>query len=175
MVREIRVYPDEVLRKRAEEVKEFDEELKALVKDMFDTMYEKGGIGLAANQIGVLKRVIVIDVKASSENPEEREQRVFINPEIVSSEGELFENEGCLSLPGLFKRVKRAAKVKVKAQDVDGNEFELEAEGLLSRALQHEIDHLNGVLFIDRLSPIQRRLALEKYKKLKKKREREGR
>ncbi len=167
MVRDIVIYPDEVLKKRAEEVESFNGELRELVDDMFETMYEKGGIGLAANQVGVLKRVFIVDLNSGKESQGE-ERLVFVNPEIVHLEGETVNEEGCLSLPGLYKKVKRAAKVRVKAFDVDGREFELECEGLLARAVQHEIDHLEGILFIDRLSPLQKRLALEKFKKLRK-------
>ncbi len=172
MEREIVIYPAEVLKERAEEVREFNQEVRDLVNDLFETMYRKGGVGLAANQIGVLKRVLVIDLHSRTEK-QGKEQLVLINPEIISQEGEVVKEEGCLSLPGLYRKVKRAAYVKVKAQNVEGEEFELEAEGLLARALQHEIDHLNGIVFIDRLSPIQKRLALEKYRKLKRKYERE--
>jgi peptide deformylase len=167
MEREIRIYPDEVLRQKAERVEEFDSELKELVEDMFETMYKRGGVGLAANQVGVLKRVFILDLKAGRHG-DGGEKMVFVNPEIVHAEGEVVHQEGCLSLPGLWKKVKRAKKVIVRAQDLDGKEFEIEAEGLLSRAIQHEIDHLNGICFVDRLSPLQKRLALEKYKKLKK-------
>jgi len=167
MEREIRIYPDEVLKQKAERVEEFNAELKKLVDDMFETMYKRGGVGLAANQVGVLKRVFVLDLKAGSHG-DGGERYVFVNPEIIHSEGEVVHQEGCLSLPGLWKKVKRAKRIVVRAQDLEGKEFEIEAEGLLSRAIQHEIDHLNGICFVDRLSPLQRRLALEKYKKLKK-------
>jgi len=167
MEREIRIYPDEVLKQKAVKVEEFDSELKELVDDMFETMYKRGGVGLAANQVGVLKRVFILDLKAGRHGSG-GERMVFVNPEIVRSEGEVVHEEGCLSLPGLWKKVKRAKRIVVRAQDLEGKEFELEAEGLLSRAIQHELDHLNGIVFIDRLSPLQRRLALEKYKKLKK-------
>ncbi len=168
MEREIRIYPDEVLKKEAQRVEEFNAELKELVEDMFDTMYKRGGVGLAANQVGVLKRVFILDLNSGKERQGE-EKLIFVNPEIIHSEGEVVAEEGCLSLPGLWKKVKRAAKVVIRAQDLEGKEFQMEAEGLLARALQHELDHLNGIIFIDRLSPLQRRLALEKYKKLKKK------
>ncbi|WP_163327886.1 peptide deformylase [Desulfurobacterium thermolithotrophum] len=171
MIREIRIYPDDVLKKKAEVVTEFNEELEQLVNDMFETMYKRGGVGLAANQIGILKRVVVIDLNSGKEKQGE-EQIVLINPEIVALEGEEVKEEGCLSLPGLYKKVKRAVYAKVKAQNLKGEEFTIEGEGLLARAFQHEIDHLNGVVFIDKLSPLQRRLALEKYKKLKRKYER---
>ena len=171
MEREIVVYPNQVLKTRAEEVKEFNGELKNLVNDMFETMYKRGGVGLAANQVGVLKRVVVIDVNAGTEK-QGKEKIVLVNPEIVKLEGEIVKEEGCLSLPGLYKKVKRAAYAKVRAQNLEGEEFEIESEGLLARAFQHEIDHLNGIVFIDRLSPLQRRLALEKYRKLKREYER---
>jgi peptide deformylase len=171
MVREIRIYPDEVLKKKAETVTDFNEEIRQIVNDMFETMYKRGGVGLAANQVGILKRIVVIDLHSGKEN-QGKEQIVLINPEIVTLEGEEIKEEGCLSLPGLYKKVKRAAYAKVKAQNLDGEEFTIEGEGLLARAFQHEIDHLNGIVFIDRLSPLQKRLALEKYKKLKRNYER---
>ncbi|MEO2068090.1 MAG: peptide deformylase [Desulfurobacteriaceae bacterium] len=174
MIRDIRIYPDEVLKKKAEAVVEFNEEIRNLVNDMFETMYKRGGVGLAANQVGVLKRVVVIDLNSGKEN-QGKEKIVLINPEIVALEGEEVKEEGCLSLPGLYKKVKRAVFAKVKAQNLDGEEFTIEGEGLLARALQHEIDHLNGIVFIDRLSPLQRRLALEKFKKLKRQYERKMR
>ncbi|WP_456456804.1 peptide deformylase [Thermovibrio sp.] len=166
MEREIRIYPDEVLKKEASFVDEFNLELKELVDDMFETMYKRKGVGLAANQVGVLKRVFILDLNAGKER-EGQEKLVFVNPEIIHSEGEVIAEEGCLSLPGLWRKVKRASKVLVKAQDLEGREFQLQAEGLLARAIQHELDHLNGIVFIDKLSPLKRRLALEKYKKLK--------
>ncbi len=171
MVREIRIYPDEVLKKKAETVTDFNEEIRQIVNDMFETMYKRGGVGLAANQVGILKRIVIIDLHSGKEN-QGKEQIVLINPEIVTLEGEEIKEEGCLSLPGLYKKVKRAAYAKVKAQNLDGEEFTIEGEGLLARAFQHEIDHLNGIVFIDRLSPLQKRLALEKYKKLKRNYER---
>jgi peptide deformylase len=171
MIREIRIYPDEVLKKEAETVTDFNEEIRQIVNDMFETMYKRGGVGLAANQVGILKRIVIIDIHSGKEN-QGKEQIVLINPEIVTLEGEEIKEEGCLSLPGLYKKVKRAAYAKVKAQNLNGEEFTIEGEGLLARAFQHEIDHLNGIVFIDRLSPLQKRLALEKYKKLKRNYER---
>lgn len=171
MEREIRIYPDPVLKERAKEVEDFGPSLWELVDDMFETMYKRGGVGLAANQVGVLKRVVVIDLDSGKEG-QGKNQLVLVNPEIVSAQGEVVAEEGCLSLPGLYKKVKRAERVVVRARNREGKEFTLEAEGLLSRAIQHEVDHLNGILFIDRLSPLQRRLALEKYKKLKRQYER---
>jgi peptide deformylase len=130
---------------------------------MFESMYQAQGIGLAAPQIGISQRLTVIDV-SFKKNPEEK--IVLINPEIVHREGEQYEEEGCLSLPEIREKVKRAAKVKVRAQDVEGEWFEIEGEELLSRAFQHEIDHLDGVLFIDRLSRLKRDLTVRKIKKL---------
>lgn len=171
MVREIKIYPDEVLKREAETVEEFNEELRQIVNDMFETMYRRGGIGLAGNQVGILKRIVVIDVNSGKER-QGKEQVVLVNPEIVTIEGQEIKEEGCLSLPGLYKKVRRGLYAKVKAQNLEGEDFTLEGEGLLARAFQHEIDHLNGIVFIDRLSPLQRRLALEKYKKLKRRYER---
>ncbi|WP_022846417.1 MULTISPECIES: peptide deformylase [unclassified Desulfurobacterium] len=168
---EIRIYPDEVLKKKAEKVNEFDEKLRNIVNEMFETMYKRGGLGLAGNQVGILKRIVVIDIEAGKER-EGKNKIVLINPEIITMEGEQVNQEGCLSLPGLYKKVKRAAYVKVKAQNIDGEDFEIEGEDLVARALQHEIDHLNGIVFIDRLSPLQKRLALQRYKKLKREYER---
>ncbi len=172
MEREILIYPNELLKKKAERVEEFSEEIRNLANDMIETMYKRGGVGLAANQVGVLKRVIVIDLNSGKEG-QGRNRLVLVNPEIISAEGEIVREEGCLSFPGLYKKVKRAAYVKVRAQNLDGEEFFVEGEELLARVLQHEIDHLNGIVFIDRLSPLQRRLALEKFKKLKRKYQRE--
>lgn len=163
MVREIVKYPDPVLQKPSEKVTEFDAELKTLVDDMFESMYAAHGIGLAAPQIGVSKRLTVLDL-SFQKNPEEK--IVLINPEIVSREGKQVEEEGCLSLPDIREKVSRAAKVRVKAQDVTGKWFELDGAELLARAFQHEIDHLDGVLFIFRLSMLKKDLALRKIRKL---------
>ena len=163
---EILLYPHEILSKKAEKVSEFNEELKNIVNQMFETMYKRGGLGLAGNQVGILKRIVVMDLNSGKEN-QGKEQIILINPEIIEMEGEQINQEGCLSLPGLYKKVKRAAYVKVKAQNLEGEEFTIEGEDLLARAFQHEIDHLNGIVFIDRLSPLQKRLALQRYKKLK--------
>ncbi|WP_457567369.1 peptide deformylase [Desulfurobacterium sp.] len=168
---EIKIYPDEVLKKKAEKVKEFNQEIRDIVNQMFETMYKRGGLGLAGNQVGVLKRIVVIDLESGKER-QGQNKIVLINPEILEMEGEQLNQEGCLSLPGLYKKVKRAAYVKVKAQNADGEDFTIEGEDLLARALQHEIDHLNGIVFIDRLSPLQKRLALQRYKKLKREYER---
>jgi peptide deformylase len=160
---EIVKYPDPVLNKVGEPVTVFDEELKTLVDEMFESMYVAHGIGLAAPQIGLSKRITVIDV-SFKKNPEDK--LVLINPEIVEREGKQFEEEGCLSLPDIREKVTRAAKVTVRAQNAEGEWFEVEGEELLSRALQHEIDHLDGVLFLDRLSRLKRDLVIRKIKKL---------
>jgi peptide deformylase len=163
MIRPIVKYPEPILQQPTELVTEFNEELRALVEDMFESMYAAKGIGLAAPQIGVGKRLTVIDV-SNQENPDEK--LVLINPEIVERAGRLYEEEGCLSLPDIRDKVVRAARVKVKAQNIDGEWFEMDGEELLARAMQHEIDHLDGVLFIFRLSGLKRDLILRKIRKL---------
>jgi len=162
-VHEIVKYPDPVLAKRGALITVFDDKLKVLVDEMFESMYIAQGIGLAAPQIGISQRLTVIDV-SFKKNPDDK--IVLINPEIIEREGEQYEEEGCLSLPDIREKVKRAAKVKVRAQDVKGEWFEMEGEELLSRAFQHEIDHLDGVLFIDRLSRLKKDLTIRKIKKL---------
>jgi peptide deformylase len=164
-IHEIVKYPDPILAKRGAPVTVFDENLKTLVEEMFESMYAAQGIGLAAPQIGFSQRLTVIDI-SFKKDPEAK--IVLINPEIVEREGTQFEEEGCLSLPEIRDKVKRAARVKVRAQDVDGKWFEMEGEELLARAFQHEIDHLDGVLFIDRLSRLKRDLIKRKIKKLQK-------
>ena len=162
-IHEIVKYPDPVLAKRGETITVFDDKLKTLVEEMFESMYAAQGIGLAAPQIGISQRLTVIDV-SFKKNPDDKV--VLINPEIIEREGEQYEEEGCLSLPDIREKVKRAAKVKVRAQNVRGEWFEIEGEELLSRAFQHEIDHLDGVLFIDRLSRLKKDLTVRKIKKL---------
>lgn len=169
-VMEIVLYPDERLETKCEPVDVVDDEIRNLVDDMVETMYDAPGIGLAAPQVGVLKRITVIDVRPGEgeegkEGAEVNDLRVFINPEIIEREGTIVWEEGCLSIPGVYEKVKRSARVKVRALDRDGNPFELEAEELLAVCLQHEIDHLDGVVFFDHLSHLKRRLALKKYKK----------
>ncbi|MEN9581841.1 MAG: hypothetical protein RJA70_4850 [Pseudomonadota bacterium] len=154
-VREILKYPDPLLREKALPVEVVDDEIRALVEDMAETMYDAPGVGLAANQIGVLKRIFVIDI-ADDEEPSEL--KVFINPEFIERDG--FQNwtEGCLSFPGVSEDIKRAQRVKVRALNEQGESFELEADGLLAVALQHENDHLDGVLMIDKFNAVKRRL-----------------
>ncbi len=162
---EVVKYPDPVLAKKGAPVTEFDSALKTLVEEMFESMYAAQGIGLAAPQIAISKRITVIDV---SFGKNEAEKIALINPEIVHMEGKQVEEEGCLSLPEIREKVQRAERVRVKAQNVDGEWFEVEGNELLARALQHEIDHLDGVLFIDRISRLKRELILRKIKKLQK-------
>lgn len=159
-IRKIVYLPDAVLRKVAEPVVHFDDQLQLLIDDMFDTMYHANGVGLAAPQIGVSLQLSVIDVVG-----DKSQQIVIINPEIVATEGEKEYQEGCLSVPGAYDTVIRADKVKVKALDRHGKPFEIEADGLLGECLQHEIDHLNGKLFIDLLSPLKRVMARRKLEK----------
>jgi peptide deformylase len=162
---EVVKYPDPILAREGDTVTDFGPELAKFVEEMFDSMYAAQGIGLAAPQIAVSKRITVIDV-SFNENPDDK--LVLINPAIIEREGTLYEEEGCLSLPDINEKVKRSAWVKVRAQNVKGEFFEVEGEELLSRALQHEIDHLHGVLFIDRLSRLKRDLILRRIKKLQK-------
>jgi len=164
-IHEVVKWPDPVLARPGEPVTVFDAKLKKLVDEMFESMYAAQGIGLAAPQISISQRLTVIDV-SFKKNPEEK--LVLINPEIIEREGKQFEEEGCLSLPEIREKVHRAAKVKVRAQDVNGDWFEVEGEELLARAMQHEIDHLDGILFIDRLSRLKRDLVIRKIKKLQK-------
>ncbi|MBX6359902.1 MAG: peptide deformylase [Acidobacterium ailaaui] len=163
MIRPIVKYPDPVLQRPTEPVTEFNNELRALVDDMFESMYAAQGIGLAAPQIGVPKRLTVIDLSLGKDP---KEKIVLVNPEIIHKEGRQVEEEGCLSLPEIREKVSRAYKVRVRAQDLDGNWFELDGEELLARAFQHEIDHLDGILFIFRISALKRDLILRRIRKL---------
>lgn len=144
-LRNVRIEGDPVLRKVAKKVEKFDDRLAMLARDMIDTMYEEDGVGLAATQVGILKRLVVIDVYDGNG------ATAYVNPEIIYEEGEQFELEGCLSVPNQTGAVRRPRVVKVKAQDLYGQWFEVIGEGMLARALCHEIDHLNGVLFIDKM------------------------
>jgi peptide deformylase len=164
-IHEVVKYPDPVLSKPAETVTDFNADIEQLVEEMFDSMYAAQGIGLAAPQINISKRITVIDV-SFKERPEEK--IALINPVILDRSGKQVEEEGCLSLPEIREKVTRAAWVKVQAQNVKGETFEVEGEELLARALQHEIDHLNGVLFIDHLSRLKRDLVQRRIKKLQK-------
>ena len=164
-IREIRTYPDPVLRNRTARVEKIDSSLDRLIEDMIATMHAAPGVGLAANQVGVPLQLAVIDLSTREEDEQRHPLLVIINPEILSLEGAVTEEEGCLSIPDYAEKVKRAASVKVRAQDRTGKHFEIAAEGLLAKALQHEIDHLNGLLFVDRLSPLKKNIFKRRYKK----------
>jgi peptide deformylase len=163
MIRTILKYPEPVLSQPGEPVTEFNAELRQLVADLFETMYANQGVGLAAPQIGVSKRVTVID---TSMGKDQKHKLVLINPEVIFREGKLYDEEGCLSFPDIREKVSRAAKVRIRAQDEKGKWFEMDGEQLLSRAMQHEIDHLDGVLFIFRMSALKRDLTLRRIRKL---------
>jgi peptide deformylase len=165
MIYPIVKFPDPVLQRPAEPVTVFDAELRKLVDDMFTSMYDAQGIGLAAPQIGISKRLTVIDL-SFQKKPEDK--IVLINPEVIEIKGKQVEEEGCLSLPEIRDRVVRAAEVKVRAQDANGEPIEVEGTELMARAMQHEIDHLDGILFIFRLSRLKRDLQLRKIRKLQK-------
>ena len=159
----LRYYGDPVLRKKADPIAASQAEIKELVESMFDCMYLEAGVGLAAPQVGILSRVFVVDVADGSG---ERIKRAFVNPVIVERSGTTVGEEGCLSIPGIRADVKRAARIVVEAADENGTPFRLAAEGLLSRAIQHETDHLDGVLFVDRLSAIKRKLLEGRLKRI---------
>lgn len=163
MVYQIVKFPDPILQRPAEPVTAFDEDLRKLVDDMFESMYAAHGIGLAAPQIGIPKRITVIDL-SFQKTP--KDKIALINPEVVTKDGKIYEEEGCLSLPDIREKVARAAKVKIRAQDLQGKWFERDADDLLARAFQHEIDHLDGVLFIFRISALKRDFVLRKIRKL---------
>jgi len=157
---EIKEYGDPILREKALLVEEITPDILNLIKDMAETMYADSGVGLAAPQVGVSKRIITID-------EDEEKLLVLLNPEIIKSEGEAVEEEGCLSVPGVYSEVKRSLKVTVKALNENGDPIEINKEGLTARALQHEIDHLNGILFIDKIGRMERQILLNKLKKIK--------
>ena len=161
---EILHFPDPRLRQRALEVEGVDDQLRKLVDDMFETMYLAPGIGLAATQVNVHKRVVVIDISKDQDQP-----LVFVNPQILEKDGVEEMDEGCLSVPGFYERVQRAERVRVRALDRNGESFEMDADGLLAVCIQHEIDHLDGKLFVDYLSQLKRqriRKKLEKQRRL---------
>jgi len=173
---EIFTYPDPVLTKVAQEVEIFDEDLKELCKDMLYTMYQAPGIGLAAPQIGLSKRIFVADIDyARDEVKEDSDEytysdfnpRVFINPKFIKKEGETKYQEGCLSLPGVYEDVKRFENIEIEYQDTDGNKHTMDAQGLLSICIQHENDHLDGIVFIDRLSNLKKNFFKKKLTKAK--------
>jgi peptide deformylase len=156
-------FPDERLRKKAAVVKTVDDKIKKLVDDMLETMYESKGVGLAATQVDVHQRVIVIDVSEEKDDP-----LFLINPEIIEKDGIKESEEGCLSVPGFFEKVKRAEHVRVKALNREGQSFEFEARDLLAVCVQHEMDHLNGKLFVDYISSLKRQRIKKKLEKIHK-------
>lgn len=153
-------FPDERLRTVAEPITEVNDEIKTLIEDMFETMNDESGVGLAATQVNRHVRMFVLDVSENSDDP-----HVFINPEILNKEGSMINEEGCLSVPHSYAKVERAEKVTMKALDKDGNEFTKEAEGLMAICMQHELDHLDGKLFVDYLSPLKRERIKKKLEK----------
>ncbi len=167
-VLEILKYPHPLLKKRSKEVVQVDAEVKNLIQDMAETMYHANGIGLAACQVGVPRRVIVLDV-----SPIDPQQNLFvmINPEILSEDGEIEYEEGCLSVPDCLEKVKRKEKICVRGISPEGKKIEISGEGILAIALQHEIDHINGVLILDRMSQLKKEIYRDKIKKEKRKEE----
>jgi len=163
MILKIVKYPDPVLARPGEPVTEFDAELRKLVADMFETMYAGQGVGLAAPQVGLSKRIVVIDLTVGKE-PQKR--LALINPEVIASEGKQYGDEGCLSFPDIQEKVSRAAKVRIRAQDEKGKWFEMDGEEVLARCFQHEIDHTDGIQFIFRMSALKRDLVQRKIRKL---------
>ena len=163
MILKIVKYPEPVLSQPGEPITEFNAELKKLAADMFETAYAEQGIGLAAPQVGASKRMTVIDL---SMGKDAKDKLVLINPEIISQEGKLYEEEGCLSFPEIREKVVRAAKVRIRAQDLNGRWFEMDGDDLLARCIQHEIDNLDGMLFIFRMSGLKRDMALRKIRKM---------
>ena len=170
-IKKILTYPDPVLRQKVETVTCFDDSLKQLAADLAETMYAAPGAGLAANQIGVCLRVVVINI---SDNDEEKKHLVLVNPAIIEKEGCQVDEEGCLSVIDLTANVERHRKLVVRAQDLDGKTWEFPAEDFFARVIQHELDHLNGVLFIDHLSPLKRALYKKRLKKILREQEEEA-
>jgi len=153
-------YPDPLLREATTEVEQVDDQIRALVDDMLETMYEAPGIGLAAPQVNIHKRLIVIDISDDKSEP-----LVLINPQIMMAEGSERTEEGCLSVPGIYEYVDRAERVRIKALDRDGKALDFEADGLLAVCIQHEIDHLDGKIFVDYLSPLKQKRIRKKLEK----------
>lgn len=165
-IQPIILLPDPVLRQKSAQVERFDDDLKRLASDMTETMYDAPGIGLAAIQIGIARQILVVDVSKDEDN---QNPQVFINPEIVKNSDETsVYDEGCLSIPEYYAEIERPAAITVKYLDLSGNEQMIEADGLMATCLQHEIDHLNGVLFIDYLSKLKRQMVIKKFTKLAK-------
>jgi peptide deformylase len=158
-------YPEPVLLKVGKPVTEFDAKLKTLVSDMFETMYAAQGVGLAAPQVAVSNRLFVMDCSGGED---ESQKLAFINPEIIHVEGKQIGEEGCLSFPGLYQKIQRNMRTIVRAQDINGDWFELDGEELTARCVLHETDHCDGIVFLDRMTPLKREMAKRKIKKLQK-------
>lgn len=163
MILKIVKYPDPMLARPAEPVTEFNAELRKLIADMFETMYAGQGVGLAASQVGIAKRLVVIDLSGGNEP---KDKLALVNPEIIFREGKAYGEEGCLSFPEIREKVMRAARVRVRAQDERGKWFEMDGDDLLARCFQHEIDHTDGIQFIYRMSALKRDMALRKIRKM---------
>ena len=159
MILEIKKYPDSILRRKSEKVKVFDEKLRRLCVEMFETLEINKGLGLAAPQIGESLSFFIVELNDK--------RLIFINPEIIKKEGKEIFEEGCLSFPGLFLKIKRPKRIEVKYQDLDGQERKIKADGILARVIQHELDHLDGILFIDRLSWLKKISLIKKLKKMR--------
>lgn len=157
------MYGDPALRETSEKIEDINQDVKDLVSDLWDTLKKARGLGLAAVQIGVLKRVFIVDFSSVDLH---ESLKVFINPEILDKSGDIEMEEGCLSFPGIYQKITRALRVRVRATDIEGKEFELSLEGITARAVLHEYDHLEGKLFIDHISPIARSLLKGKLKQL---------
>jgi peptide deformylase len=162
-LREIVIYPHEVLETRADEVAEIDTGVRQLVSDMVETMHAAPGVGLAANQVGVTRRVAVVDLSVGKDPSQ---LLVLINPRVLSVDGSQTEEEGCLSIPGITEMVQRPAVAEVEALNLDGKKYRIRGQDLMARALLHEIDHLDGILFLERLSPLKRRIIRKRIQKL---------
>ena len=159
-------FPDPILKEKAIPIKTFDRELQDLSNSMFETMYSQNGIGLAANQVGILKQLIVVDLKSAEEDSSLREPKIFINPNIIFKSGESAIEEGCLSVIDFRAEIKRFESITVEYNDIKGNSKVCKAEGLLSICLQHEIDHLNGILFIDHLPLLKQKMVKKRLSKI---------
>jgi peptide deformylase len=162
-IRPIRIYGDPVLREKAEPIEDIDDGVREIARDMLETLADVDGVGLAAPQVGVPRRIIVVHPPAPERDEVREEPRVLLNPEILEKgSGSVAAEEGCLSLPGLYETVKRPDRVRVRARALSGEDVEIAADGMAARILQHEIDHLEGVLFIDRIGPMRRALLRKK-------------
>ncbi|NPA52116.1 MAG: peptide deformylase [Aquificae bacterium] len=164
----IRTWPDKILKQKTKEITYFDDKLKTYTDIMFQKMYQEEGVGLAANQIGIPYQILVIDTnirKYESQEDEDGVKLALVNPKIVHKEGEIESTEGCLSFPGVQITIPRAERVKVIAKDIEGKDIEIDTDGFLAIVLQHEIDHLNGIPFINYLPPVKKRMVLNKYLK----------